>query len=129
MFFVVCCFFLHTHLFLNILSGIPSECQTVWIQIRSDILSGLTWVQAVCISISRGHQYVKSKAYAIGNKISCVSPKSLTCSAKERHPEIPNTMCLNTVSKVMYFSTYAKQDLVYIHRNEKNRMFSSTCRF
>ena len=30
------------------LSGIPSECQTVWIQIRPDILSGLIWVQTVC---------------------------------------------------------------------------------
>ena len=32
----------------KILSGIPSECQTVWIQIRPDILSGLIWVQSVC---------------------------------------------------------------------------------
>ena len=30
------------------LSGIPSECQTVWIQIRTDILSGLILVQTVC---------------------------------------------------------------------------------
>ena len=30
------------------LSGIPSECQTVWIQNRPDALSGLVWVQAVC---------------------------------------------------------------------------------
>ena len=28
--------------------GIPSECQTVCIQIRPDILSGLIWVQTVC---------------------------------------------------------------------------------
>ena len=27
---------------------ILSECQTVWIQIRPDILSGLIWVQTVC---------------------------------------------------------------------------------
>ena len=25
-----------------------SECQTVWIQLRPDILSGLSWVQTVC---------------------------------------------------------------------------------
>ena len=25
----------------------PSECQTVWIQIRPDMLSGLIWVQTV----------------------------------------------------------------------------------
>ena len=30
------------------LLGLPSECQTVWIQIRSDILSGLIRVQTVC---------------------------------------------------------------------------------
>ena len=30
------------------LSGIPSECQTDWTQIRPDILSGLIWVQTVC---------------------------------------------------------------------------------
>ena len=37
------------------LTGIPSECQTVWIQIRPDILSGLIWVQAVC----KGYQQTK----------------------------------------------------------------------
>ena len=30
------------------LSGIPSKRQTVWIQMRSDILSGLIWLQTVC---------------------------------------------------------------------------------
>ena len=34
--------------FQKILSGTLSECQTVWIQIRTDILSVLIWVQAVC---------------------------------------------------------------------------------
>ena len=48
-FFVVCCFF-QSQLFLKILSGIPTECQTVWIQIRPDILSGQIWVQTVCKS-------------------------------------------------------------------------------
>ena len=33
---------------VNPVSGITSECQTVWIQIRSNILSGLIWVQTVC---------------------------------------------------------------------------------
>ena len=32
------------------LSGIPSDCQTVWIQIRPDVLSGLIRVQTVCES-------------------------------------------------------------------------------
>ena len=34
-------------IFQNILSGMPSECQTVWIQIRTNILLGLIWVQTV----------------------------------------------------------------------------------
>ena len=35
-------------LYIIILSGIPSKCQTACIQIRPDILSGLIWVQIVC---------------------------------------------------------------------------------
>ena len=34
-------FFFQNQLFRKILSGIQSECQTVWIQTRPDILSGL----------------------------------------------------------------------------------------
>ena len=30
------------------ISGIPAECQTVWIQIRPDILSGLICAQTIC---------------------------------------------------------------------------------
>ena len=35
----------------KILTGLPSECQTVWIQIRLDKMSGLIWVQTVCTLI------------------------------------------------------------------------------
>ena len=38
-------FFLKINFLLKIISGIPPECQTVWVQI---ILSGLVWVQTVC---------------------------------------------------------------------------------
>ena len=34
--------------FSKILSATQSEHQTVWIQFRTDILSVLNWVQAVC---------------------------------------------------------------------------------
>ena len=37
--------FFKNQLFWKILSGIPSECQTDWIQIRPNILLGLIWVQ------------------------------------------------------------------------------------
>ena len=40
--------FFQNQLFQNILSGTLSECQTVWIQIRTDILSVLIWVWTVC---------------------------------------------------------------------------------
>ena len=39
--------FFRNHLFGKILSRIQSECQTVWIQIRYDVLSVLIWVQTV----------------------------------------------------------------------------------
>ena len=39
--------------FDNNLSGIPSECQTVWILIRPDNLLGLIRIQTVCKFISR----------------------------------------------------------------------------
>ena len=47
--FLLLFFFCRLWIFLNqlfqkYLSGIPSECQTVWIQIRS----GLNWVQTIC---------------------------------------------------------------------------------
>ena len=30
------------------LSGIPSESQTVWVQIRPNVMSGLIWIQTAC---------------------------------------------------------------------------------
>ena len=42
--------FFKNQLFRKILSGIESECQTVWIQIRPDVSLGLIWVQSVCKS-------------------------------------------------------------------------------
>ena len=44
-------------LFQKHLSGIPSECQLVWSQIRPNVLSGLTWVQPVC----KGYQQMTKK--------------------------------------------------------------------
>ena len=38
----------HTLLFGCWIFSIPSRCQTAWIQIRPNILSGLIWVQTVC---------------------------------------------------------------------------------
>ena len=43
---LVCCLLI----FFQNLSGTPPECQIIWIQIRSHVLSGLIWVQSVCKS-------------------------------------------------------------------------------
>ena len=40
--------FFQNQLFRKILSGIPSECQTAWIQIRIDVILVLIWFQTVC---------------------------------------------------------------------------------
>ena len=55
--FVVCWFF-QKWLFQKILLGTLSECRTVWIQIRADILSVLISVQTVF----RGHQQTSKDA-------------------------------------------------------------------
>ena len=51
--------FVHNKVFRKILSGMPSQCQTVWIQIRPDKLSGLIWVQTVCKSYLQTRQVGK----------------------------------------------------------------------
>ena len=40
-------FFFFNQFFQKLLPGIPSRCQTIWILIRPDILSGLIWFQTV----------------------------------------------------------------------------------
>ena len=75
-FFVVCRFF-QNQFFQKILSGMPSVCQTVWIQIRPDILSGLIWVQTVCkgyqqMTLSR--QWVNSTSLFSPPKIVFIGP-------------------------------------------------------
>ena len=63
-------FFQNLFFFRKILSGLPLECQTVWIKIRPDILSGLVWVPTVCKCYqtrilvgkeSTSHEYLKNE--------------------------------------------------------------------
>ena len=42
-----------------------SECLTVWIQIRSDIFSGLIWVQTVC----KGYQQTTLAGKVLNNRV------------------------------------------------------------
>ena len=70
-FFVVCRLFSKST-YLKILSGIPSECETAWIQIRPDILSGLIWVQTA-ETVCKGYQQKtlvgkKQKAHVVKNE-------------------------------------------------------------
>ena len=51
-FFLLSADFFQNYFFLNILSGIPWECQMVWIQIRTDVLSVLILVQTVLQRLS-----------------------------------------------------------------------------
>ena len=44
---LVVCLPFYIIFFRNMLSGIPSGCQIVWIKIRPDVLSGLNWVLTV----------------------------------------------------------------------------------
>ena len=55
-------FFFQNPLFRKTLSGIPSECQTDWIQIRPCLLSSLIWFQSVC----KGYQ----QTTLVGNELS-----------------------------------------------------------
>ena len=45
--------FFQNQLFQKILLRMTCECQTDWIQIKPDILSGLIWFQTVCKVNSR----------------------------------------------------------------------------
>ena len=67
--FVVCGFCLNK-CFRKNLSGTPSECQTVWTQIRSD----LPWIQTVC----KGYQQ-KTKVAIKGKRVECAAYLRLVC--------------------------------------------------
>ena len=64
-FFVLCCFFSK--------STFSSMCQTVWIQIRPDILSGLIWVQTVCKGYQQttlvGKELMMWKEFGVRNMV------------------------------------------------------------
>ena len=60
------------------LSGMPSECQTVWIQIRPDVLSGLIWVQTVC----KGYQQT-TKVATSGERVKWIALSNCICSVFE----------------------------------------------
>ena len=54
-------------LFNKAISRTLSECQAVWIQIRTDILSVLVWVQIVCKGYQQATEVAASIARVKGN--------------------------------------------------------------
>ena len=57
-------------IFQKILSGTPSECQTVWIQIRTNILFVRNWFQTVC----QGYQQI-TKVAVRKERVKCMHNK------------------------------------------------------
>ena len=53
--------FFQNKLSQKIISGTLSECQTVWIQIRTVVLSVLIWVQTVCKGYQQTTKVAASK--------------------------------------------------------------------
>ena len=83
--------FFQNQLVRKILSGIPSECQIVWIQIRPDILLGLIWVQSICKSYqqttlgdkelnTQSHSsmffHINEPVHEISNNVVCATSKA-----------------------------------------------------
>ena len=86
-FLVVCWFFFKISFFQSIISGIPSECDTIWIEIRPDVLWVLNCEQTVCKGYHRQqvagtelifHKYtglVKQKIREpSGSVVDCLTP-------------------------------------------------------
>ena len=67
---VVIFLFFHNQLFRKILSGTPSECQTVWVKIRPDRLLGQICVQSVC----KGYEQTTQVGNEIINSIQTLIP-------------------------------------------------------
>ena len=83
-------FFLN-QLFQKNLSGIPSECQTVWIQIRPDVLSNLIRFQTVC----KGYQQT-TKVATSGERVKVTMTKhapQMTCVSWDMLPVLLTNIC------------------------------------
>ena len=100
-FFVVCRFFFKNQLFFEkILSEIPSECQTDWIQIRPDQMSGLIWIQSVCKSYQQttlGDKRVNASVYTRAQAdermdFNLYSHNKAVCNTSQTHAKYASTV-------------------------------------
>ena len=79
----------------------PSRCQTVWIQIRPNILTGLIWVQTVC----KGYQ----QATKVDPRANLTMTLSRSRSTRDHHlnklgrPHIPNATYQVPKSQAFWF--------------------------
>ena len=71
-------FFFFQNWFFQNLSGIPSQCQTVWIQIRPDVL---IWVLTVC----KGYQQM-TKVATSGERVKLLALANLPQRHQAVHP-------------------------------------------
>ena len=69
------CFCVRLLTFQNYFSGTPSRCLTVWIQIRTDVLSVLIWVQTVC----KDYQQMTDRARKLVKKVSRLLFANMGC--------------------------------------------------
>ena len=114
-------FFYKINFFKKILSGIPSECQTVWTQIRHNILLDLIWVTSQLIAkvISRRHRQKRIKAAFSEENYEGYSNMNASSSITFftymlRHNVIPSRkelfvafkMAPNIKKNYLYFSSY-----------------------
>ena len=104
------------------LSGTLSECQTVWIPIRTDVLSVLIWVQTVC----KGYQQT-TKVAASNERVNS-SLKRYThyeCVRKFRngtnfiHSKITITFDCSTMGIVYGLFGFSNNDIEFFRLLEK----------
>ena len=89
--------FIQNELLKKNISVTLSECQTVWILIRPDILSGLIWIQTVC----KDHQ--QTTKFATG---------------RQRVKEFPNPIVVPTKSDsdvILYLQLLSKTLTFTLH--------------
>ena len=92
--------------FQKILSGTVPVCQTVWIPIRPDVLSGLIWVYSVC-----KNQQQTTKFAAGRQRVNCTFHESGHSKVNPQAMQTPNGLhaqsnrlyiitCLLTIQKI-----------------------------
>ena len=107
MFIVVCCLgFFQNQLLRKILSGIPSECQTDWIQIRPDLGP---WVQTVC----KGYQQTTLVGNELNNRVkntavSIIFSRTMVKNATEPVHFVKNTFLMLLIANTLIYVGFCK---------------------